>query len=483
MGSRFKMLSVLIILFPLFLSSQTIKNHPDIISALELIELWLDAQRDYEQIPGISAAIIHDQELIWSGGFGFTDLDKKNVTTSQTIYSICSISKLFTSIAIMQLRDAGKLSLDDPISKHLPWFNLKQKYPEGPDVTIRGLLTHSSGLPRESDYPYWTAPDFDFPSHQEIVERLSLQETLYPAETYFQYSNLGITLAGEIVAEVSGEKYEDYIRNNILNPLGVQDTRTYLPEEEKGKRLATGYSAMTRKGTRNKLSFFQANGIAPAAGFSSTVNDLGKFASWQFRLLSTGGSEILNVNTLREMQRVHWLDPDWKTTWGLGFSVWQRKEKTFVSHGGSCPGYRSHLVLEPKSKIAIVFMANASGIDISTYTAGMYDIIAPAITAALDTTTKAKKVEAGLTKYSGIYSMQPWGGEAAVLSWQGQLAMVYFPSKEPLENMDKLKHIAGNTFRRIRDDGELGEEIVFELDQKEKVIQLKQHSNYWPKVR
>ncbi len=85
-----------------------IANDPRVISALELLEVWIDAHLAYEQIPGISVAIVHDQDLLWSRGFGYADLEHKVAVSPQTIFSICSVSKLFTSIAVMQLRDAGK---------------------------------------------------------------------------------------------------------------------------------------------------------------------------------------------------------------------------------------------------------------------------------------------------------------------------------------------------------------------------------------
>ena len=196
------------------------------------------------------------------------------------------ISKLFTSIAILQLRDQGLLRLDDPVSKHLSWFNIEQSYSDSPPITIRALLTHSSGLPRESDYPYWNAPQFNFPNREKVLEQLGHQKTLYPADRYFQYSNLGLTLAGEIVAAVSGQDYTTSVENNIIRPLGLTDTRPEMPENLYGTKLATGYSAMTRNGLRNKLPFFNANAITPAAGFSSTADDLGLFAIWQLSLLN-----------------------------------------------------------------------------------------------------------------------------------------------------------------------------------------------------
>lgn len=474
---------LLTIAFSLPLTAQNLKNDPEVKSSIRLLELWLDAQRDYEQIPGLSMSIVHDQEILWSGGFGYSDLDEKTVANSGTIYSICSISKLFTSIAVLQQRDAGKLRLSDPVSDHLSWFTIKNMYPEGPPVTVRGILTHSSGLPRESDFPYWTAPDYLFPEREQIIEKLSSQETLYPGDTYFQYSNLGLTLAGEVAAEVTGTDYDTYIRSNILDPLGLNDTRTFLPEELLKGRLATGYSSKTREGKRNKLKLFHANGIAPAAGYSSTVIDLAKFASWQFRVLDRSEENILSCNTLREMHRVQFLDPGWDTSWGLGFAVWRIKNDTFVGHGGSCPGYRSQLLIHPKSKIATVFMANASGVNARKFTQRAYDIIAPAVKKALNRSEAAEPVNPDLEKYTGTYSEEPWGGETAVIIWDGKLGMVGFPTDNPLSRITELKHIEGDTFRRVREDGELGEEIRFETDASGNVIKVWQHSNFSLKIR
>ena len=139
-------------------NAQSITDDPRVATALKIIEVWVDAQLAYEDIPGMSIGVVYDQELIWSRGFGFADVSKKRPATPGTIYSICSISKLFTSISIMQLWEQGKLRLDDSIKKHLPWFSIQDKYPDAPEITIQGILTHSSGLPREADYPYWTGP-------------------------------------------------------------------------------------------------------------------------------------------------------------------------------------------------------------------------------------------------------------------------------------------------------------------------------------
>ena len=457
--------------------AQSISDDPRVASALKLIEIWVDAQLAYNDIPGMSIGIIHDQDLIWSHGFGNANVEKKIPASPSTIYSICSISKLFTSVAVMQLRDQGKLRLDDPIGKHLSWFNIKDSFPEAPEITLRGILTHSSGLPRESDYPYWTGPEHYFPTREEIIKKLSSQEELYPADTYFQYSNLGLTLAGEVVAAVSGQPYAKYVKQHILNPLGLKDTSPEIPEEHKGGQLATGYSIRMRDGTRKVIPFYFVNGIAPAAGFASTVEDLARFASWQFRLLEKGGKEVLAANTLKEMHRVHWIDPDWDTTWGLGFSVSRHNEKTFVGHGGSCPGYRTSLSICPKDKIAIVVMTNAHDVNPSSYARQIFDIVAPAIKKALESPEKAKKAEPDLEKFVGRYK-RPLGRESYVLIMEGDLAVVSLPADNPLDSLVRLKRVEENIFKRVRDDGNLGEPIVFELGPDGKVTRMIWHSNY-----
>ena len=243
----------------------------DYTEAFKLIEVWLEAQKDFDNLPSITAIAVKDQDVLWKRGFGKASVEGNVDANPSTLFSICSISKLFTSVAIMKLYDEGKLRLDDKVSDLLPWYNLEQQFTESGPITVRSLLTHSSGLPREAGYPYWTGPDFPFPSIAEIKTKLGDQKTLYPSSTYFQYSNLGLTLLGEIVKQVSRKSYDDYVQQNILNPLSLENTRTELPENLLGSGLAIGYSAQNRMRERNKVKLFQANGIKAAAGFSSNV--------------------------------------------------------------------------------------------------------------------------------------------------------------------------------------------------------------------
>ena len=359
-------------------AQQPLADDPGVAEALHLLDTWMDAAQAYGGIPGASLAVVHDQELVWARGFGFAHVEREEPATPSTMYSICSISKLFTAVGVLQLRDRGQVDLDDPVAQHLKWFRIRDEFTEAGAVTVEGLLTHTSGLPREARAPYWTGPDYPFPTHEEIVATLPTQSMLYPPRTYYQYSNLALTLAGEIVAAASGQAYDDYIRANILDPLGMTSTFTDLQDRFRGNRLASGYTARGRDGQRHLVPDYRVRGVSPAAGFVSTVEDLARFASWQFRVLD-GDDALLDRNTLREMHRVHWLEPDGETTYGLGLSVWKSDGDTFIGHGGSCPGYRSHLLLRPQDQVATAFAANGQGVDARQFAQTAYDIVAPAL--------------------------------------------------------------------------------------------------------
>jgi CubicO group peptidase (beta-lactamase class C family) len=189
--------------------------------AVDLLETWIEAVIDFDRLPGMSIAVVHDQELVYAKGFGFADVDRKVRTTPDTVYSVCSISKLFTGIAVMQLRDRGQLSLDDPVARHLPWFAPQTVGPHSEPPTLGDLLRHSSGLPCEPDRTIWSDLDQLKPSRQELMTRVSSLAMSYSTNTAFNYSNVGYALLGEVVSVVSGIDYGDYVRQNIIEPLGL----------------------------------------------------------------------------------------------------------------------------------------------------------------------------------------------------------------------------------------------------------------------
>jgi CubicO group peptidase (beta-lactamase class C family) len=448
-----------------------------IAEALRLADLWLDSVQVYAHIPSLSAAVVQGDGTVWSKGYGTLDAAHKVPTTAETIYSICSISKLFTSVALMQQWEAGTVRLDEPLTTYLPWAALKSSGEDSVPITLRGVLTHSSGMPRESDSPYWTGPDFPFPTDEALKATIARQSPLWPASRWFQYSNLGLTLVGDTVTAVSGEPYAAYAETHVLGPLGLADTHPFMPHRLYGKRLAVGWGALTREGTRPLLKTFDTRGIAPAAGYTSTVLDLGRFAAWQFRLLRTGRAEVLKASTLREMQRVQFTDPGWKTTWGLGFAVTHRNDQTFVGHGGDCPGYHSILLLRPATETAVTAMLTGAEHP-GDYAQTVFDLLDKRKSADFKDPAPAK---VDLEAYAGRYDGQPWQAESVVVPWAGGLAVLSLPSTTPAADLARLKPKGGDVFRRVREDGSEADEVIFERDGQGRVIRFVQFSN--PRTR
>ena len=460
-------------------SAEAMLAHPAISGALAVIDAWIAGTQHYEQVPGISVGIVHDQDLIWTAGYGFSNLAKKRPAKADTIYSVCSISKLFTAIGIMQLRDDGQLALHDSVANHLDWFDIAQAHEGSGPITIESLLTHSSGLPRESNYPYWVGPEFPFPTRSQMIDRLAVQKTLYPSQHYFQYSNLALSLAGEIVAERSGQDYNTYINQKILKPLGMADTRTNYPDNLRGEQLAIGYTGMHRDLARKPVNPFFTRGITAAAGFTSSVNDLAAFASWQFRLLENGGAEVLDANTLREMHRVHWVDPDWETTWGIGFNVRREGDITFVSHGGGCPGYITSFTMMPKDKLAAIVLTNAGDGPAGRLAVDILKVAGP----AFDSVTKpVEEPIPDLSMYEGNFESRPWGGETAVRQWGDQLAVINLPGNDLEASIIRLEYDQNHTFTRLTEDEERREPWTFELGDDGTTSRILRHSSIMSRI-
>lgn len=431
--------------------------------ALRWVERWLQAQTEFDQVPGLSAAVVLGQETVWSRGFGFSDHARRVPAKPDTLYSICSISKLFTAVAVMQQWEAGRLHLDDDIATHIADFGLQRSDPAGGPITIEALLTHSAGLPREGARAYWTAPDFVFPTREQWLQDLKAQASYMNAGERYQYSNLGMALLGEVVERRSGQAYAAYVQQHILGPLGLKDTRPFMPRDQ-GERLAQGFGARKRDGSRDPVPAFDTRGLAAAAGFTSSVLDLSRFAAWQFRLRKAGQPEVLKPATLRGMQRQHFVDAD-GTALGLGFFVAKDGGKSLASHSGWCPGQRAALSLQLDDEIAVAIASNASDTEsLSRYSRPILQLL-----------QKGRKLPvakdaAALEAYAGEYEAQPWTSGTLVLPWGDDLAAVDVPERDPAAALTVLRASGKDRFRAVLGDGSLGEEWQFQRDAQGRVV-------------
>jgi CubicO group peptidase (beta-lactamase class C family) len=447
-----------------------IVNNPEFQSIIRILESWISTQIVERGVAGLSIAIIYDQDILFAKGFGFSDIAKKIPATKDTIYRIASNTKLFTSTAIMQLRDAKKLKLDDPISKYLPWFKIKTPQKNALPITIRHILTHTSGLPREAAFSYWD--DYKFPTIEEIIETLPDQERSYIPEKIWKYSNLAMTLLGEIISNVSSKTYENYIQKNILDPLEMTNTSVFLKEDHR-KRLATGYGRRKADSTFDIEPFTDSKGITPAANMSSTVEDLGHFISLQFRDEKAGGKQILRGSTLREMHRVHWLHPNWKGGWGLGFCVRRLDDLTLNGHGGSLGGYRTETTFCAAEKIGVVVLTNVDNGNPKFFIDRIFRVLTPVVKNITAPPKKEKTPDPYWENYIGKYR-NTWR-DAEILLYDGNLVMIDPTDTDPFEDMVKFIPVKKNTFRLEGNSGYLsiGELVTFEMDENDKVKGVK----------
>jgi D-alanyl-D-alanine carboxypeptidase len=455
--------------------SMKTKYSDELNSKITLFEAWVESQMAYKGLPGLAIGVVYDQELVWSRGFGFSNTELQKPVQPDTLFRIASITKLFTSTALLQLRDAGKLQLDDPVVKHLPWFKIQKREEDAPQVLLRHLITHTSGLPRESASPYWDTAEF--PTYDEVKNKLPEQEQVLRPGTRWKYSNLALSIAGDVIAAVSGMPYEDYIEQNILQPLEMTDTfvRT-LPEDH--PRFASGYGRRLPDGTRSIRPFGDCKGITPAANMATTVEDLAKFAMLQFREGPAGGKQILSGHTLKEMHAVHWLDDNWQFGWGWGFMIHRLKDKTYVGHGGSLMGFRTNLLVCPEDKTAVVALTNADDGDPLFYSDKVISWVLPAVVKQFAPAPEAKKPEPNWDRYTGKYR-SPWG-DMQIIVYEGQLVAIDPSFVDPSLDMTRLIPVAEHTFRMEMKSGSgaVGELAVFEFDDAGKVVRLRTGDNY-----
>ena len=477
MKYRISFITVFLV-FSFFIFGQQVPllQNKEVSSDIKVLESWIQAQMEYRNLPGISVGVIYDQELIYKKGFGYSNLEKKIPATTQTLYRIASISKTFTATAIMQLRDEGKLRLDDPIEKYLPGFNIQNPFPDAQQITIFNLITHTSGLPRNAAFPYWT--DRKFPTMKEIIAALPEQGMIYPPGTQYKYSNLGMALLGEIVAVSSGMPYEKYIIENIFKPLGMNNSSVFLITRDKQK-LATPYSHRFPDGSRRIMPFTDAKGLAPAANITSNIEDLSKYIFQQFRKGRRGRKQILDGHTLAEMQRIHWLNPGWTSGYGLGFRVWKQDNYTVVGHGGWVAGNRSQISFIPKEKVGVIVLTNADDASPGFFAEKILKLLTPVIRNAVSPAAPVTKANPDWNNYVGNYVDASWY-DTEVMIYNDQLVMNSYsfpPEDQPDSEIKILTPVSKNTFRMNGPNGN-GELVVFEMDKNNKVVRIKVGDNY-----
>ncbi len=320
-------------------------------SYLKTYLTWLiEDQMPDQEVEGLSIAVVDDQKIVWSQGFGYADTANKIKASPETVYRVGSISKLFTDTLVMQLAEQGKLDIDKPLQSYLPKFSIKTRFPNAKPITPRNIITHHSGLPGDVGRGMWTKNPVPF---NQLVGLLKDEYVAHPPNTLWSYSNLGITLLGAMLQEVTGENFNLYAERQLLKPLGMN--RAAFSSEIEGKFAAKAY-----KNHEEKLEAPLRD--TPAGGLNANVLDMSQFMKMVFADGKANGRQILKPETLKEILRPQnkavALDAGFQI--GLGWML--RNDQgigTIAEHGGATLYHRSQLSVLPQHKLGVIVSANS----------------------------------------------------------------------------------------------------------------------------
>jgi CubicO group peptidase (beta-lactamase class C family) len=313
-----------------------------------------------ERIPGVAAGVVRGDELVWWWGYGFADVETGRAPDARTLFRIASISKTFTATAIMQLRDEGRLHLDDPAVAFLPELrDAASPFGAIETVTIRRLLSHESGLMGDPPGTRWFHDVYEGSPAVNLAEPARIT-TAIPPNVQQKYSNLGYQLLGEIVARLAERPFEDVIAERILEPLGLTSTAYPPLPPALRERAAVGYRPRWMSD-----AFVPADGLdvfAPAeGGLWSSVEDVARWLSAQFPTedADEGHRTVLADATLAEMQRPRYLEGDaWEEAWCIGWYARRTGDTVWIQHGGGLPGFITNASFRSKERVGVVVLLN-----------------------------------------------------------------------------------------------------------------------------
>ena len=317
-------------------------------------------------VPGVAVGIIRDQQLAWSAGFGFADLASRRPVDQHTLFRVASITKTFTAAAIMQLRDQGKLGLDEPVGRYLPEFRaVRNRFGPIDQVTLRRFLTHRAGLVGEAPTGHWITGK---PATMaETIATLPGLEIVIEPDSAFKYSNLAFSLLGEVIARVSGRPYVDYVRDELLRPLGMEDSGFDLDGPRRAK-MATGYMRhpyedLPGAKVDEESGALIADGGVSAGGLRSSVADLARWIALQFRTRTPAGDQpdVLSAKSLHEMHRVSFVEPDWRAGYCLTWWATRVGDNIYLHHGGAVEGFLTMIGFNKLYRLAVIALTNSTG--------------------------------------------------------------------------------------------------------------------------
>ena len=398
---------------------------------VEQFETYANTWLTEANVPGAAIAVAQDGKLVYSGTFGFRDREQQLPVTLDTVFGIASVTKSFTCAAIMKLQETGKLSVHDPVSRHLPEFRyFQEEWSNG--ITLHHLMTNTSGMPplpflsgamkrsmeqdpivagSEEEEELRNVPYLD--TYEELLEAIAAYEgpPLASPGGAFSYCNDGFGLLGAIIERVSGQPYEQYLTDHILKPLGMTRTVFHVEQLEDRGNTTTLYKRMKGNGGEQVIAapFWRDAPAMRACGFlKSTARDLLAYLEL-YRTQDEGKENVLSANSIRQMTRPH-VRVDGYRSYGYGLMVSPAfPDGVLIEHSGSLKGVSSHVFALPEKGLTGVVLTNVDGVTSRELVAGILNIIAGREPDALFYPIVPIELTPGQQReYVGIYDSDEW---------------------------------------------------------------------------
>lgn len=335
---------------PVFAKSPSVKLKGFNSFVNQLLQEW--------RVPGVAITLVKDGQVILARGYGLRDVKKNLPVTGQTLFAIGSCTKAFTATAVGVLVDRGKLKWDDPLRHHLKDFKLKDPVATR-QMTAVDLMCHRSGLPRH-DFAWYNAPA----SRRELYQRLAFLEPTEPFRYRFQYNNFMFMTAGILVEELTGKRWEDFISETLLSPLGMTRSNFSVIDSQAADDFSLPYNI--KNDNPMAVPFRNIDSIGPAGCINSCARDM---ARWLLLNLNRGkwkGKQMISENTLAFLHTPNMVtgSPVSKekeflfTTYGLGWGIGSYRGAPVINHGGGIDGFVSLVSLLPRQNAGVVILTN-----------------------------------------------------------------------------------------------------------------------------
>jgi CubicO group peptidase (beta-lactamase class C family) len=341
----FKLFSLVFLTFPMpIVNAQNVNSYPELIKECEDL---IVKKMESDNIIGVSAAIIINDPVIWKKGFGYADKENKIPMSENTVVSIASATKTFTALAIMQLQEKGLLDITQPLNKYLPQFNPLTRGENLDDVTIKSVITHSSGIQTD----VLKNGDLGSGKYTDVLGFINESYLLYPPGLVESYSNSGYNILGHLIKQVSGQDYPEYIHKNIFMPLGMSNSGFFMDSLTGRTIVYSGGESVHDYGFRDIAS----------GGIYTSIKDFIKYAKGLMHAYNGINSPVIHTSTIQEMFALQTgnviIESNKK---GLGWFMFKNDSVFAVTHAGDAVTGHAEICMIPEKNAAALILINSA---------------------------------------------------------------------------------------------------------------------------